>query len=675
MTTQAETSSHAPGSAGATIREALAAARSGQLDEACAIAERALAGGGDPVPINALLGMVRLDLGEPERAAQHLELAHERRPSDLRIATDLARAFAALERFDDVLKVATRERALGDPTLQLARLRGAVAIQVRDFAAAREALEHVLAAAPNDWQTWNNLGNALGGAENFEAAAKAFERALAINPLSPETRMNYANALRELRRVDEAEAIYRKLAAEFPDDVLAIRQLHMLLKDTRRDGEALAAIEEAIKRDPGNVTLMLDLANHLAALQRMSEAEAVYRQALAADPLNAAAFVGLALVHELTNRAAELEPLATQAEERGVGDAADFIRAYHHYRTKQFDAGLAALESVPKELELARQLHLRGQLLEGAERYDEAFAAFQEMNELFRKDRTHPEERAGTYRDTVRKFHATATEGWARDWREEAAPDDRPAPVFLVGFPRSGTTLLDTILMSHPQIEVLEEEPPLRTAMDLLPSFARLATMPDEEIKAARDLYFASVASLRPIARGKLLVDKNPLTMNLLPFVRRLFPEARIVLALRHPCDVILSCYMANFRLNEGMSNFIRLDIAAELYDLSFGYYEHVQSLMPFPTHGVKYENVVADRERELRELFDFLDLDWHDAVLDHQSTALKRGRIKTASYAQVVQPIYTRSAGRWEKYRKHLEPVLPVIDPWIRKFGYSIDR
>jgi hypothetical protein len=97
--------------------------------------------------------------------------------------------------------------------------------------------------------------------------------------------------------------------------------------------------------------------------------------------------------------------------------------------------------------------------------------------------------------------------------------------------------------------------------------------------------------------------------------------------------------------------------------------------MLPLPTHVVRYENVVADRERELRDLFDFLDLDWHDAVLDHQSTALKRGRIKTASYAQVVEPIYTRSAGRWKKYRKHLEPVLPVLDPWIRKFGYSIDR
>jgi hypothetical protein len=129
---------------------------------------------------------------------------------------------------------------------------------------------------------------------------------------------------------------------------------------------------------------------------------------------------------------------------------------------------------------------------------------------------------------------------------------------------------------------------------------------------------------------------------------------------------------MANFRLNEGMSSFVRLDTTAELYDLSFSYYEHVQSLMPFRTHVVMYEKLVADRESELRGLFGFLGRDWHDAVLDHQVTAKKRGRIKTASYAQVVEPIYTRSAGRWEKYRKHLEPVLPLLRPWIDKFGYT---
>jgi Sulfotransferase domain. len=174
-------------------------------------------------------------------------------------------------------------------------------------------------------------------------------------------------------------------------------------------------------------------------------------------------------------------------------------------------------------------------------------------------------------------------------------------------------------------------------------------------------------------SRATSWLDKNPLAMNALPYIRRLFPDARIILALRHPCDCVLSCYVTNFNLNDGMASFTQLDTAAELYDLSFSYFERVQELMPMPTHRVIYENVVVDRDRELRALFDFLQLDWHDAVLDHQSTAKNRGRIKTASYAQVTEPIYQRSAGRWQNFRKHLEPVMPVLKPWADKFGYEI--
>ena len=200
-----------------------------------------------------------------------------------------------------------------------------------------------------------------------------------------------------------------------------------------------------------------------------------------------------------------------------------------------------------------------------------------------------------------------------------------------------------------------------------------MPTIPDDEIQRARDAYYVKAGELTPLVPGNLLVDKNPLTMNLLPIVRRVFPDARIILALRHPCDVVLSCFVSNFRLNDGMSNFIRLDTAAELYDLSFSYFEQVQKLMPMPTHVVRYESIVEDRTSELQGLFEFLGLDWHDAVLDHQTTALNRGRIKTASYAQVVEPIYKRSAGRWQHFRKHLEPILPVLAPWAAKFGYTI--
>jgi hypothetical protein len=227
--------------------------------------------------------------------------------------------------------------------------------------------------------------------------------------------------------------------------------------------------------------------------------------------------------------------------------------------------------------------------------------------------------------------------------------------------------------MSHPQVEVLEEEPTVKHATDALGGFERLASASPEMLKRGRDTYFETARTRTPLVPGNLLIDKNPLGMNSLPAIYRLFPQARIILALRHPCDVVLSCFVTNFKLNDGMANFLRLDTAAELYDLSFRYFERAREVLDARVHTIFYEKIVEDRQGELRPLFEFLGLDWHDSVLDHQSTALDRGHIKTASYAQVVEPIYKRSAGRWQNYRKHLEPVIPVLQPWIEKFGYEV--
>ena len=227
--------------------------------------------------------------------------------------------------------------------------------------------------------------------------------------------------------------------------------------------------------------------------------------------------------------------------------------------------------------------------------------------------------------------------------------------------------------MGHPDVEVLEEEPTLHRAGELLADYPHLPGAPRELIATARERYFEEVTKRTPMLPGKLLIDKNPLYMVSLPLIRRLFPDARIILAVRHPCDVVLSCYTTNFKLNDGMSSFLRLDTTAELYDIAFSYFERSMQLLPMTAHTVVYEKVVADRERELKSLFEFLGLSWNDDLMDHQKTALNRGRIKTASYAQVAEPVYSRSAGRWLHYRSHLEPVLPVLKPWIEKFGYEM--
>jgi Flp pilus assembly protein TadD len=655
------------------IREAMAAVRSGRIPEAVAIGERALAVGGDGAALNAMLGTLHCQNGDLGTGIRHLKAANALKPSDPVIASNLATALAQQGDFAGATQLLTDEIVQSDPTHRIQRIRAFAAQQAEDFETAIRSYEAIVAAVPDDWESWNNLGNAKRLAGDEEGCLAALQRAAELMPASPPVRLNYGTALVAFGRTEEAEEHLTRMAADFPQDAKPLRELHAFLKQQGREEAALEAIEEAAKRSPSDLELVLALASQRLNLLRTEAADEAYRRVVQLDPSNVLGNLGLAVVLELTNQTEELSRLVDEAQQRGVGDdALNFIRAYDHRRGKRFAEGLAALAGVPEDLETARRFHLLGQLEEGAANYGAAFAAFRRMNELQLEDPSRPADRAANYRLVVRDQTATVTKQWVQGWRTEGGTSGRPTPAFLVGFPRSGTTLLDTMLMGHPGVEVLEEEPTLRKASAILP-FEDLSNASGEQIREARKEYFRVAAEYVPLANGKLLIDKNPLSMNALPTIKRLFPDARIVLAMRHPCDVVFSCYATNFKLNDGMSNFLRLDTAAELYDLSFTYFEKARDLLGLPVHTVIYENVVQARESELKSLLEFLGLDWNEDVLDHQATAAKRGRIKTASYAQVGQPIYTQAAGRWVNFRKHLEPVLPTLEPWLAKFGYTL--
>jgi hypothetical protein len=320
-----------------------------------------------------------------------------------------------------------------------------------------------------------------------------------------------------------------------------------------------------------------------------------------------------------------------------------------------------------------RREHVRGQLLEGLGDYEEAFAAFERMNLAHSDEPSQPLERAASLRALLRDQLAQTTDRWFGSWRAGPVEPERRAPVFLVGFPRSGTTLLDTILMGHPHTVVMEEHPVINRLKAELGGFAAIASLDEDAIRDAQRRYFEIAAEYADLSSGSVLVDKLPLLLNEAAFIHRIFPNAKFLLALRHPADVLTSCFVANFNLNDAMCNFLRLDTGAEFYDLTFRTWENARQVLPLNVHTVVYEQMVQDPPAILRPVVEALGLEWHEGMLDHTKTAAERGLIKTASYAQVTQPIYTRSVGRWERYRKHLEPVLPVLAPWIEKFGYTI--
>ena len=658
----------------AALQQAMRAAQSGDMEGAQAIAETALAAGGDVAALNAFLGMVHARAGRKEAAAAHLQRAHHERPSDVTIACNLISVLIELNDHASALDVATAELAFSDPSLRVARYRGFLAQSLERFDDAVEAYDFVVARAADDFESWNNLGNARSALGDLEGSVAALERAVALDPDAPPARINLATALRAAGRNAESEQVLRKAMADFPSDAHAPHELYVQLKVEMRSEEALPAIEEATRRDPDNASLQLKLGIESGLAHLLPQAEAAYRRAIAIDPTLTDAYLGLIIQYEHSNREEEFTPLIALAEANGLEEGAlAFMRAMEHRRAGRFEEALALLAQVPDTVDAERTMHLRGTLLDRLNRPAEAFAAFSATNELHAKALSDPLGRAAGLREELRTDQAMMTPEWVAGWSGTISAPERPDPIFLVGFPRSGTTLLDTILMGHPDTIVMEEQPPLNIVDKKLGGLKALATMDEAGLNAAREYYYREVETIQRLEPGRLLVDKSPMFLTKAALIARLFPNARFILALRHPCDVLLSCFMSNFRLNSAMSNFLRLEDAAEFYDLVFRHWEKARALLPLNVYTIVYERLVEDVEGEVRPLFDWLGLDWHEQALDHRSTAKARGLVTTASYSQITEPIYKRSSGRWTRYREQLEPVLPVLKPWVEKFGYAL--
>jgi hypothetical protein len=218
---------------------------------------------------------------------------------------------------------------------------------------------------------------------------------------------------------------------------------------------------------------------------------------------------------------------------------------------------------------------------------------------------------------------------------------------------------------------VLEEIPLAKGVERALGDMRELRERSPEELKEAREGYVAALAEHTGPGFSGLAIDKMPLNMLTAPYLFSVFPDAPFIFAQRHPCDAVLGCFMQSFAPNPGMACFLDIHTAAEFYDAAMRLWTRSREALPLKVHTVVYEQLVADPEAALRPLIDFLGLEWQDALLDHRATAKARSGISTPSYSQVTQPLSRAASGRWKRYEKQLEPVLPILLPWAERLGY----
>jgi tetratricopeptide (TPR) repeat protein len=519
---------------------------------------------------------------------------------------------------------------------------------LRGLGLLRDALasyRHALAVKPDFAQAHNNIGNALRDLGRLDDAVTSYRRALDINPNFAEAHSNLGNALRDLGRLYQALASYRCALEIEPQLAEAHNNLGNVLLDLMQLSEAAASYRQALALRPGYVHAHTALAMVLRLQGRAAAAEASCRRALEIAPNSAESIAFLAEIHADRGDFAEADALLKRALDIDPELPAAWAGIAHYRRMEGGDpAWLAAAQRLAsKNLPLRHQIYLRfaiGKYFDDAKAYEQAFHSYRLANELSKNY-------GATYdrsRSTGQVDHITDAydQQWLRQAPIQSARSNRP--IFVVGMPRSGTTLAEQILASHPAVFGAGELPFWNDAAAAYESSTYNA-QGRSTITAFAQEYLQQLAELSTDAAR--VVDKMPTNYLHLGLIHAALPNARIIHMRRNPIDTCLSIYFQNFSISHAYAN--DLEDLAHFYTEYHRVMAHWRATLPEGTMlDVSYEGLVEDQEAWSRKMIEFVDLPWDTRCLDFHKTARA---VITPSKWQVRQRMSNRSSGRWRNY------------------------
>jgi tetratricopeptide (TPR) repeat protein len=646
------------------------------------------------------LGILQFQRGHDAEALRYLSAALKAKPSDAVALTHLGLVHAKLRRPDEALASYDKAlafkpnyaqaynargaalRAQGRAAEALASYDKALALKpnyaealnnrgnaLRDLARSDEALasyDRAVALKPDYAEAYNNRGGALRDIKRPEAALASYDRALALKPNYAEALNNRGNALRDLERAEDALASYDRALALEPDYAEAHNNRSGALRDLGRSEEALASCDRALALAPGLAEAHNNRGAALLDLNRHAEALTSCERALALKPDYLLAFDNKGMTLIELGRFDE----AAIAIKAAIRLAPKRIRSYYGLagamRLPPDDPHLRAMEDLARDmpsLEANDQIYLNFALAKAyadTKNHEGSFRHLLDGNALKRKQIAYDEAAALAVFERTR---AAFTAELMRGGKELGEPSS--VPVFIVGMPRSGTTLVEQILASHPRVFGAGEINDLaKTAIGLggavtevLRAPDAISTMPAEQFRRLGASYVDRIRAMAPSAER--VVNKTTENFRFVGLISLALPNARIIHTRRDSIDTCLSCFSHLF-----LGNFPYTYELGELGRYYRGYdalMTHWQSVLPPNVMlEVQYEEVVADLEGAARRILAHCGLEWDARCLDYHRT---ERRVRTASAAQVRQPIYKNAIGRWRIYEKFLGPLLAELD------------
>lgn len=663
--------------AGPPAPDIIAKARAGDLAGAIMDGELALARQPADSALRLFVGVLCCRQGELDRGIGHLRKVMVEQPGNPVARLELARSLLGVADGAAVLDLTADAGPETAPGRDLMRLRGHALQQLRRTAEARDIFFRLITADPADFESRNGLGVALLSLGESRGALLEFREAARLRSTGVAFWVNLSRAAATISEWQEASDAASRALLLAPEDapaLLAAARAYAGLEDKVR---AVAALDRACRQAAPTPEVWAEIAEIHGQMRDFASAEQAFRSAITGDTSLVRAWVGLGNIIERLNRQTDLEAHIDAALAAGIGEEPlALLRARLARKAGRHEDALALARRAPPEGDRATRAQLIGTLADRLGDHEAAFAAFAEANAAIAASVVgmKADAEANLARYTAMRALMTPEwlSGWANAKRKITPPDGRRDPLFIFGFPRSGTTLIDTMLSGHPDTAVLEEEAIIQSIASAIGRADKVPDLSQQTIAELRERYFIEVDARVANARDKLVVDKEPLGLSSVLLLHRIFPDARFVFAERHPCDVVLSCWMTSLRFNHRVGSFHDLAATARLYGAVLEFWTHCVRALPIATITVRYERLIVSPEPELRKLADFAGLDWQPRLLSNEKNAADRGYIGSPSYAQVGEPLYKHAAGRWTRYRPWIDEILPILAPWIEALGYS---
>ena len=553
-------------------------------------------------------------------------------------------------------------------------------IQRKEFNEAIKIYEKILTEHPNNFDANLNLGTIFAQSNNLKKATELWAKAIKINPKIPDAHNNLASIYMRLGEYDKASKHIKEAIRINPKFSLAYNNLGMLKTNTGFLEEGKSNFLKAIELDPKNIMAFYNLANLYQKLNDIENSENFYIKAIGINPMFFEAYNNLMNMYERIGENTKLKDIINKSEKYFIDNSSiKLFKGKLLLKLKEYKDAINNLESIQFDLinktkEISRCTTL-AKCYDQIGDYKKAYKFFNLANEsnfIINKDKIDKEKAINIIKERINFFENPII----KEWPIPNSNKIKKNPIFLIGFPRSGTTLLDTVLRSHPSIDVIEEKPTIDIFIKKLKektfsNLNNLKFLEDNLLDEMRNVYYESLSKYVKKDNKKICIDKMPLNIIHVGEIVRIFPKAKFILAIRHPCDTVLSCFMQSFVLNDSMANFLNLEDSSNMYNLTMTLWEKYLNVLKINYHTIKYEDVVSNFEVSIKKLLEFLELPWSENVTKFYETAEKRGIISTPSYDQVNKPLYSKSINRWKNYESQFSNILPILKPWIERYGY----